>query len=188
MPWDVRQSPILWLGPFVLLLAGCARAPTSFPLPPARELTLAPSELEPPVADMGAADLDEYIVKDISSNGGASWRWTMERPTLRFVLNCTSGQKFLADFGVVEATLKQTGPIAISFHVNGRLLGTVDCPTPGNRHFEKDVPSSWLSTAAYTTVVVQASKVFVAEEDGAKLGFTLSRAGFVESCGTQSAF
>jgi hypothetical protein len=138
---------------------------------------------------MSAWDAPEFIVKDISAAPeGSGWRWTFERPELKFILNCTGHQTFTADFGVVGATLAQTGPVTISFRVNHRLLGEMYCATPGNRHFEKLVPASWLSTKEYTRVVIQADKLYVDESDGAKLGFTLYRAGFVESCGKPSAF
>ena len=163
---------------------GCVHSPDSYPPPPQYSANLAPGEGAPPFAEMGASDAADYIVKDISAAAeGNGWRWTFERPELKFILNCTERQKFTADFGIVGATLAQTGPVTISFRVNQRLLGEMHCTTAGNRHFEKLVPASWLSAKEYTRVVIQADKLFVSESDGAKLGFTLYRAGFVESCG-----
>ena len=158
-------------------------------MPAQRSRNLAPGELDPPFADMSASDSNQYLVRDISTTvDGGAWRWTFERPELKFILNCTGGQRFAADFGVVGVTLAKTGPVTISVLVNDRPLGKLYCPTPGDRHFEQPVPASWLSTTQYTRVVIQADKLFIAESDGAKLGFTLYRAGFLESCGKPSAF
>ena len=170
-----------------VLAFGCGRAGPDYPPPAQRSLLLEPRQMDPPFADMSARDADEYIAGDISTYPDA-WRWTAARPELRFILNCTEGQKFVADFVVAADTLARTGPLTISFWVNGRLLGEAYCPTRGQRHFEKDVPAGWLSTSAYTRVVMQPDKIFVAEGDGARLGFLLGRAGFVETCGKLSAF
>jgi hypothetical protein len=173
----------------LLLAAGCTRAPESYPPPTQRSLHLEPWEVDPPFVKIDAVDVQEYVVKDINpALGGGGWCWTFERPELKFILNCIERQKFAADFAVVAATLTQTGPVTISCWINGRLLGKMYCPTPGDRHFEKPVPASWLSTEEYTRVVIQADKLFIAESDGAKLGFTLHSAGFLESCGKPSAF
>jgi hypothetical protein len=42
------------------------------------------------------------------------------------------------------------------------------------------VPASRLSTTKYTRATILADKLFVSKLDGAELGFTLMRAGFVE--------
>jgi hypothetical protein len=80
----------------------------------------------------------------------------------------------------MDATMAQTGPITVSFRINGQLLGEVHCPKPATMHFEKPVPASWLSTKKYTRVTILADKLFVSKIDGAELGFTLMKAGFEE--------
>jgi hypothetical protein len=185
----LRWLPVLFAILTLLPVVSCKQASKSYPPPTQRSQSLAPGEVDPPFVEMCAHDANQYVVRDIDlTTDGRAWRWTFERPELRFILNCTEGQRFAVDFGVVGATLAQTGPIHISIQVNGRLLGKVYCPTPGDRHFEQAVPASWLSTTDYTRVVIQADKLFIAEADGAKLGFTLYRAGFIESCGKPSAF
>jgi hypothetical protein len=169
----------LWIALVPLVWLGCARIPDLHP-PEQRPAAPASWELDPPLAEMGAADAAEYIVRDVGAGEkGGAWRWTFERPELRFILNSTRGQRFQADFGVIAATLAQTGPITVSFEVNGRLLGRIRCATPGDRHFEQPVPAEWLSTREYTRVAIQVDPLFVAE-NGVKLGVPLHRAGFVE--------
>ncbi len=164
-----------------LLQAGCVRAPDSYPPPVQRSQTFARWELERPFVEMSAYDVQDFIVRDISPVlEGGTWRWTFERPELRFILNSTEGLRFAADVGAAAATLAETGPLTISFLVNDRLLGQMRCDTPGERHFEKPVPAAWLNKATYTRVVIHADKLFIAKADGAKLGFVLHRAGFLE--------
>ncbi len=130
---------------------------------------------------MAAADAGEFIVRDVSTVlGGESWRWGLARPELRFVLQAAEGLKLRVDFGLVETTLAQTGPVNVSFFVNGRLLGRMRCAAPGDRRFEAPVPADWLRMDSYTHVVIEPDKVYVSPQDGAKLSLTLYRAGFVQ--------
>jgi hypothetical protein len=173
-----------------LLLAavGCSTGPRGYP-PPAQTGEIEAWALDPPFAEMGAADAGQSIVRDISSTiEGGTWRWTFARPELRFILNCTERQTLAADFFVADATFAQTGPVTVHFEVNGRLLTSVRCAHPASRHVEEPVPESWLSTKSYTRITIWADKLFVSEEDGARLGIALLRAGFIESCGKPSSF
>jgi hypothetical protein len=164
-----------------LFAAACVRPRDGYPPPMQRSQILEPWALDRPFFQVGDADAPEYVVRDVDlANGGKGWCWTLAQPQLRFILNSVERQKFVADFGVNDVTLAQTGPINVSFRINGQLLGEVHCPKPATMHFEKPVPASWLSTNKYTRVIIQADKVFVSKIDGAELGFTLMRAGFVE--------
>ncbi len=165
----------------ILLGPGCSLPPAEYPIPVQQSSDFSPAEMERPFVDVRDVNAREYVVKDISAGPeDAPWRWTFEHPELRFALNTTRGLRFTADIGVTDGILRQTGPIVISVRVNGRLLGQVRAATPGDRHFEKAVPTEWLRTGEYTRVQVEADKVFVSATDGAKLGFTFYRAGFVE--------
>ena len=72
-----------------------------------------------------------------------------------------------------------TGPVTISYIVNGRLLDKVRYDTPGAKHFEKPVDSSWLKANADTVVTMELDKAWT-PEPGVKLGVTLTRAGFLD--------
>jgi hypothetical protein len=50
----------------------------------------------------------------------------------------------------------------------------------GQKRFEKPVPAAWLRTDADILVAAEIDKVWIAPADGARLGFILSRAGFIE--------
>jgi hypothetical protein len=164
-----------------LLAAACVRPRDSYPPPMQRSQNIEPWAVDRPFFQVGDVDASEYIVRDVDlTNCGKGWCWTLAQPQLRFILNSVERQKFVADFGVMEATFAQTGPLTVSFRINGQLLGEVYCPKPASMHFEKAVPASWLSTKRDTRVTMLTDKLFVSKLDGVALGFTLMRAGFVE--------
>jgi hypothetical protein len=171
----IRPLPVI----AALSLAGCALGPETYPLPAQRPQGFQAWELEPPFVEMKASNAAEYVVRDISPTPeGATW--TFDHPELRFLLNSTSGLRFVADFGVPPVTMEQTGPVTISVRINGHPLGRIRCPAPGDRRFEKPVPPEWLDTTSYTRVEMEADKHFISPRDGVRLGFILHRAGFVE--------
>ena len=119
------------------------------------------SDLDPPFMDVTAIDAGDFVVKDINlSNGIADRRWTGERPELRFLLNSTEGQKFVADIIVEQYVLERTGPLSITIWINGNRLESFRFDESKECHLEKPVPASWLKTGEYTHVVLQPDKVF----------------------------
>lgn len=138
---------------------------------------------EPPpgsiMVNMNDEDAAERFVKDISLKlESATWRWTQKRPTLKILLTKTRDLKFAADFTIWEGTMKQTGPVTISFFVDGRLLDKVRYDTPGYKHVEKPVDPAWLQTAVETMVSAEIDKLYVDPADRTVLGFILTRMGF----------
>jgi hypothetical protein len=154
--------------------------PEWYPPPPQRQPLTIP---EPPagsmMVNMNDLDAPAHFVKDISSTlEGATWRWTQKRPTLKILLVKTQGLKFATDFTIWEGTLKQTGPVTISFFVDDKLLDNVRYDTPGYKHFEKPVDPAWLQTGTDTLVSAEIDKVYVDPGDKATLGFILTKMGF----------
>ncbi|HXJ42006.1 MAG TPA: hypothetical protein VNH18_22200 [Bryobacteraceae bacterium] len=118
-----------------------------------------------------------YIVQDVRNQLEAgAWRWTSRRPELRIYLDDTRGLKFTTDFSVPERGLGRTGPVTISFLINGQLLDRVRCDQPGDRHFEKPVPESWLHPRWLNFVRMEPDKTWSDAEF--THGFILTRAGF----------
>jgi len=129
---------------------------------------------------MGDQDADAHILRGVSPAAEAgAWRWTFQRPELQFWLESTARQKLAGDFAIAAETFKVTGPVTVSFYVNGRLLGRQQCPRPGEYHFHKAVPAGWLRTDDFTVVAAEADKLWVSPTDGARLGFILRQIGFV---------
>jgi hypothetical protein len=165
-----------------LALAGCASLPDTYPPPIQRDSIQGP-EINPVghFVSMNGPTADAHIVRDIAASTEASaWRWTGQRPELRFRLSFTKGLRFVMDFALAEVTFPQRGPVTISFVINGHLLDKVRYEQAGEKHFEKRVPAAWLRADADTLVAAEIDKVWIAPSDGARLGFILIRAGFIE--------
>ena len=172
-----------WLGiAAALLLVGCVNIPDSYAPPIQRNPQYSPeSHSVSHFVSMGGLNPEDFIVRDIlPGDPGSTWRWTGKRPELRFQLSFTNDLRFLMDFVVPEITFAQRGPVTVSVFVNGKLLDKVRCDKPGEVNFNKPVPADWLRADAPTLVAAEIDKVWVAPADGAKLGFILSRAGFVQ--------
>jgi len=132
------------------------------------------------MVDMGSPDVSTHIVSGIGGDlHDGSWRWTGRSASLRLLATQTSGLKYCADFSLWDTAMLQTGPVTLTFLVNGKILDRVRYTTPGAKHFEKPVPAGWLSAAADTVLSAEIDKVYVAPLDGAQFGFILSRMGFL---------
>ncbi len=165
----------------LLLLAGCVDIPSTYQPPiERRPVTGAGSGALGSAVEMNNPGAAAYIVKDISptvENG--AWRWAYKRPELRFALARVKDVRLVVDLAVPTETFNATGPVTISFSVNGRLLEAVRYDQPGNKRFEKPVPAGWLRQDAMTVVTLEIDKLYKPPAWGAELGFTLSRVGFV---------
>ncbi len=133
------------------------------------------------MVDMSNTDVAMHIVKDVEPGSpGDLWRWTKQNPTLKILAVTTDKLKLSTDFTLWDVAFHQTGPVELSFMVNGQLLDKVRYTTPGYKHFEKLIPPEWLTTDVESTVSVSIDKLYVAPQDGAKFGFILSRIGFLQ--------
>lgn len=168
--------------PATLLLAGCVNIPDSYAPPIQRTARFGPEGR--PVGHfvaMAGPNPEDYIVRDVlPGEPRSAWRWTGQRPELRFQLSFTNDLRFMMDLAVPESTFAQRGPVTISFFINGNLLDRVRCEKHGEVHFNQPVPAAWLRTDAPTLVAAEINKVWVSPSDRARLGFILSRAGFVQ--------
>src|SRR3954449_10839305 len=98
----------------VCLIAACAKAPDSYPIP-AQHLPYDPDSLSQ--GDfVGAADVyaAKFFVRDIVPSDTGEWRWTRAEPELRFFLKSTVNRKLVFEFVINERTFKDTGPVTIS--------------------------------------------------------------------------
>lgn len=162
-------------------MCSCERAPESYPVPEQRR----PVEGANPVAgnmmiDMESPDVASHIVKDVYDSTGSPWRWTLSEPTLKILVFTTENVKLTADFTLWDEAFQQTGPLELSFLVNGNPLDTVRYTSPGPQHFEKPVPPDWLHTDQESTIAVKVDKLYVSPHDGKKFGIILSRIGFIQ--------
>ncbi len=163
----------------VMLLVSCASTPDSYPPPVQRK----PFAIEAPgpirhfvfMKDPGAA---AHILADINGTVEAGgFRWTGRRPTLRFRLPTTRHARLAMHFSIHDDVFESTGPITVSFSVNGRLLDKVTYDSTGEKRFEKAVDPAWLRTDVDTLVSAELDKIMVAG-DGVRFGLILLWAGF----------
>ena len=173
----VSRIPPICLIP-LLALAACGRRPGEYPPPPQRPPSTGrdPGKLGNFIR-MEEASSDEYIVRDISPERGR-WRWALSRPELKFQPKQNRDLKLVVEFAIPDVTFRETGPVVVTCLVNGRELGSVRCPKPGQYRFEKQVPNAWISPGQLVSVGALVDKPFIAKEDGARLSFLLGAAGF----------
>jgi hypothetical protein len=161
-----------------LLLWGCGREAGWYPVPGQLSLD---SGFEPggvgPAVKMTDADSSDYIVSDIDRMPGA-WRWTFLHPELRFRVANTQGLHFTAQINIAEQTFQVTGPVVVTYSIDGKRLGSTRCDHPGTYEIDEPVPVGWLETGRYLHVTFDADKHWVSPGDGAQLSFLLSQAGF----------
>ncbi len=168
---------------FVLFLLGilslaCGRKPGSFPVPEQRSLDLGvdPGGLAEFIT-MDDPAADDYIVRDIGRQPG-TYRWAYLHPELRFRVASPAGLRFTAQIFVPEVTFKVTGPVNVTYAVNGKPLGSLRCDHFGKYEISTPVSAGWLETGKDVHVTFETDRRWVAPEDGAQLSFLLFGAGF----------
>ncbi len=163
----------------LLLLCGCARP--FEPIPP----QVTPVEAADPhsracLFPMSDPALASHIVRDIPSDPALGRiRWTGPQPTLHCTLPDDGPWLAVFDFDVHGVTFRQTGPITLTFSVDGREIGKMRCDAPGPRRFRAPLPPELSRAGAELTLQATIDKPFIAEGDGAKLGVLISAAGFI---------
>jgi hypothetical protein len=170
-----RLSPLLP----IFVLAGCVSQPQTYAPPVQREPVLDGQAPKPPkhILQMSDRETDAYIVQDIPRGSADAWRWTGKRPTVRMFVGDPSGHTMIVDYSIAEATFKDTGPVKLTFYVNDQPLAIVEEAHHGVKHFEKPIPPEMLKASADNLFAVEIDKVWIAKEDGAKLGFILASVG-----------
>jgi hypothetical protein len=165
-----------------LLLTSCAKYPESYPPPEQRKFAAASdANVLGSIVRMGDLNAEAYFVKDIAMGlEGGAWRWTTEEPTLKFYLETNQNLRFVMDFAIADLTFKDTGPVTFSIFINGRLFDKARYDRPGEKHYEKPVPPGFFKPKSEVTVSVKPDKIWIAKDDGAKMGFILIRIGFEE--------
>lgn len=164
------------------LAAGCLKQPDKFS-PPEQRNPQVLDENRPLLhyVPMSAEEAPGHILDDILPElHDGLWRWTLQRPTLEVRVPTTRGLKFRAQLTVPEITMEQTGPVTIQVFIDNRRLLERAIAQPGETVIEQPVPPDWLTTSRPIVIRFVIDKLWVSPVDGAKRGFILTGAGFVQ--------
>jgi hypothetical protein len=124
-------------------------------------------------------DVDGYLVADISRPApGAAWLWTFDHPAVRVWTGAGDPRHLLVKMATVDATMKDTGPVTVTFTVNDHEVGRKTLPKPGSYDFEADVDPAFLKAGDWSEIKMSASPLWTAPADKKHLGFLLIAAGF----------
>jgi hypothetical protein len=132
------------------------------------------------VINMSDPDAPAHFVQDIPGGLEGSWRWTLQKPTVKVRVRSNDDVKFVIDFTLPDVTMKDTGPVTVTFSVNGHVLEAVRYAASGREHFEKPVPAEWIVPDQDALLAAEIDKLWVSKEDGVKLGFILTRIGLTQ--------
>jgi hypothetical protein len=116
----------------------------------------------------------------VGDDTGSGTRWTGQKPTLQFYLREVKNLKVVMDFALADVILNSTGPLTVTYFVNGRQIEKTTYTKGGQVTVEKDVPADWLVKGGVNVLSAELDKIYVAPEDHARLGLLLVRAGFRE--------
>jgi hypothetical protein len=172
----IRQLLLLVIG--ALLNVSCGRLPGVFAVPPQRGSDLGGDPGGPRAfITMDDPQVEDYLVNDISPERGIR-RWAFTRPELRFRVQDTRHLIFTAEFAIPAVTYKVTGPVTVSYAVNGRTIGSIRCGHAGDFRLEKPVPDGLVEPGKSVRVTFEANPRWISPDDGAQLSFLLRSAGF----------
>jgi hypothetical protein len=164
-----------------LTLVACVSQPDLY-APPAQRQPLDQETLVSmqPMIEMGDPNIDSQIAADIMRGPQTQpWRWTMQRPAIKVRLKSARNFRYHIDFALPDVTFKETGPVTITFFVNGQKLDSVRYDTPGQKSFEKPVPDGILKEMSENILAAEIDKVWISP-DKTPLGFIVSRFGLLQ--------
>lgn len=99
---------------------------------------------------MTDVDARDHIIADIFDPLAANWRWTGKNPSIRLNTPPNLHRAFRIEFVIPEQGFRVTGPVTLTFLVNGHVLDRKRYAAAGTYVFEKDVPSEWIATGDVT--------------------------------------
>ncbi len=128
---------------------------------------------------MSDPDAAAYLVKGFRQRNDGAWRWALEQPVMRFYLPAFTQAKFTMAFVLPEQTFRLTGPVTLTFSINGHVLDRARYEKGGEQQYTHEVPAELLKPKDVNIVAVEPDRV-AAPNPGEKLSFLLISAGFTE--------
>ncbi|MGD0668572.1 MAG: hypothetical protein ABSB23_13505 [Bryobacteraceae bacterium] len=160
--------------------AGCGSRLDWYPPPEQRPSLSLPSSLPfGYFVAMSDPNAGAYIVGGFRDQSEGTWRWTHEHPVLQFFLPRVPRLRFVMDLTFPDQTFAQTGPVELVIRINGKEFDRVRYTKPGSQQYAKETPWEWLHPNGINIVALEPDKTALGP-GGERLGFVLTRAGFVE--------
>jgi len=170
----------LTLLPVVLLCAACTRLPESYPPPAQRRPLTQPSPTGfGYFVYMSDPNAGAYLVQDFTGDPGTP-RWAHSHPVFRFFVPAAPRLRFSMEFAIPERTFRETGPVTLTFRANNTIFDRQRYDSPGQLRYLHEVPPALLRPDAVNLIAIDPDPVWVSKEDGDRLGFIVSKAGFTE--------
>jgi len=129
---------------------------------------------------MSDPNASAYVVQGFREKSEGPWRWAHDHPALRFFLPEVGRINFTMDLSFPEQNLRQTGPVTLTLAINGKPFDRVRFDQPGAHQYRHPVPPELVRQNSINTVAIEPDKTVGRPEGGERLGFVLTRAGFVE--------
>ena len=168
-----------WSLPVMLALSACARYPESYAPPDQRPNFEDPERWER-VIHMIDVDAPDHFVADITDPLATNWRWTGKRPMVHLNIPAQtyptqSRLRYNIEFAIPQETFRWTGPVTLTFLVNGHALDMQRYDAVGSYQLEKDVPPNWIARGGDVRLGAEIDKVF--SSTGRTYGFLLIAIG-----------
>ncbi len=160
-----------------MILVACSPVKQAYPVPEQHRPFFPAAMRSMEFVRAGDPREAQFYVRGIAPESTGDFRWTSADPELRFTLQSTRDAVFVFQFSVHERTFAQTGPVPISFYVNGHLLGREEYGSAGDKIFERRVPAEWLAIGQETRVRVEVHKPW--RDGDAVLGVIFRSGGFL---------
>ncbi|MBL0155692.1 MAG: hypothetical protein IPP47_01075 [Bryobacterales bacterium] len=166
----------------LLTLAACSRESPFTPIPPqAQPVTALDPPSVPCLFSMTETRADQFIVTGIPLGLGAGAnRWTNEGPAVHCALPTPGPWLIAMDFILADVTFRATGPITITFTVDGHELKRLRLDKPGPYQFRAPLPPELATPGKDRVLQASIDKPYIAAGDGNKLGVLVSAMGFVQ--------
>ncbi len=164
----------------VLLLASCSGYgdPDFYSPPEQRPQFEDPARWER-IVHMTDVDAPDHFVSDIVDPLAANWRWTSREPTIHLGVPPRARLKYHIEFVIPQQTISSTGPVTLTFLVDGRALYVKRYEAAGAYRFEQNIPPDWIVKGGETRIGAKIDKLFNA--NGRSYGFLLISIGLTRS-------
>jgi hypothetical protein len=158
----------------MLALSACQRYRESY-APPEQRAAIDDPERWERIVHMTDVDAPDHFIADISDPLAGNWRWTGKRPMVQLGVPADANVKYHIEFAIPQETFRSTGPVTLTFLVNGRALDARHYEAAGSYEFEKDVPSEWILRGADVRLGAEIDKIL--SLNGRTYGFLLIAVG-----------